>query len=124
MSEAPQPPPPPPPTPPPASGPGKSKSGGVDDNIAGALAYLPIIAIIWLLVDPYNKNRFVRFHAFQALGLTVVSILASWIPLLGWCIIPLVVFVAAIVCAVKAFQNEKFKLPVLGNFAEEQANKA
>ena len=100
----------------------------MDVNIAGALSYFVIIGIIWLILEPYNKNRFIRFHAFQALSLGVVSIgvnmVLGMIPILGWIIIPffsLGVFVLAVVCAVKAFQNEKFKLPVIGDFAEKQA---
>jgi len=32
------------------------------------VAYITIIpAIIFLVMEPYNKNKFVRFHAFQSL---------------------------------------------------------
>src|SRR3954452_9966484 len=45
-------------------------SAGLSDNAAGAIAYVTIIpAIIFLLVEPYNRKRFVRFHAFQCLFL-------------------------------------------------------
>ena len=38
-------------------------AGGLADNVAGLLAYLTIIpAIIFLVIEPFNKNRFVRFH--------------------------------------------------------------
>ena len=38
------------------------------ENIAGMLAYFTIIpAIVFLLIEPYNKNHFVRFHSFQCL---------------------------------------------------------
>ena len=38
------------------------------ENVAGMLAYFTIIpAIIFLLIEPYNRNRFVRFHSFQCL---------------------------------------------------------
>ena len=38
-------------------------STGLSDNAAGALAYLTVIpAIIFLIVEPYNKNSFVRFN--------------------------------------------------------------
>ena len=41
-------------------------AGGMADNVAGMLAYITIIpAIIFLVMEPYNKNRFVRFHAWQ-----------------------------------------------------------
>ena len=42
--------------------------GGMTDNVAGMLAYITIIpAIIFLVMEPYNKNRFVRFHSWQCL---------------------------------------------------------
>ena len=103
--------------------------GGLADNVAGGLAYITIIpAIIFLVVEPYSKNKFVKFHAFQCLGLAVVSI-ALWIvnvvPVIGW-ILGLVghlaVFVVWVICVIKAFQGGKFKIPVLGDFAEKQAN--
>src|SRR5580698_9624875 len=41
---------------------------GLADNVAGMLAYVTIIpAIIFLVMEPYNKNRFIRFHSFQCL---------------------------------------------------------
>ena len=86
-------------------------------------------AIIFLVVEPYNKNRFIRFHCFQALFYTlaciVVGIVLGHIPLLGiivgfllW-ILEVVVWV---VLMLKAFQGQKFKLPVIGDIAEQQAN--
>ena len=111
------------PPPPPAS-----SQGGLESNIAAALAYLPILAIVWLLVEPYSKDRFIKFHSVQSLGLAVVSIglsiVLGMIPILGWIMLlflPLVIFVAAVMCAVKAYQKEKFKLPLIGDFAEKQA---
>jgi len=77
------------------------------------LAYFVFIGIIWLILEPYNKNRFIRFHSIQAIGLAVVStgisIVLGMIPVLGWILLiffPLVVFVVWVICAVKAFQNE------------------
>ena len=104
-----------------------STSSGLESNIAAALAYLPILAIVWLLVEPYSKDRFIKFHSIQSIALAVVciglSIVLLIIPIVGWILLPffeLGIFVAAVICAVKAFQKEKFKLPVLGDFAEKQ----
>lgn len=111
------------PPPPPAS-----SSGGLTSNVAAALAYLPILAIVWLLVEPYSKDRFVKFHSIQSIALAVVSmglsIVLGMIPILGWILmlfLPLGLFVVWVLCAVKAYQNQKFKLPILGDFAEKQA---
>ena len=99
------------------------------DNVAGLLAYLFITAIIFLLIEPYNRNRFVKFHSWQAIALGVVSIVGHivlWmIPVVGWIIAPffgLAIFIIAIIAAVKAYQNQMWKLPVIGDFAEKQAN--
>src|SRR5579871_3633873 len=52
--------------PPPAPPPG-SPSLGMEENVAAALCYIPIVGLIFLLVEPYNKNRTVKFHALQSL---------------------------------------------------------
>lgn len=116
---------PPPVTPPPP--PPSAASSGIESNVAAALAYLPILAIVWLLLEPYSKDKFIRFHSIQSIGLAVtwfgLSIFLTVVPILGWILLLLLspaVFVVAVICAVKAFQNQKFKLPILGDFAEKQ----
>jgi len=95
--------------------------------LAGALAYLWITAIIFLLVEPYNRDKFVRFHSFQALFLGLASIaghiVLSVIPIIGWTLMPLwslLVLVVALIAAVKAYQNQTWSIPVIGPFAEKQ----
>ena len=97
--------------------------------LALLLAYFFIPAIIFLLVEPFNKNKFVRFHAFQGLFLGLVSIVGhtvlAFIPVLGWFILPffsLAIFIVAVVGAVKAFQNQKWMIPVIGEMAQKQAD--
>src|SRR5262245_41609685 len=49
--------------------------GGLADNMAGALCYIPLIgALIFLLVPPYNRNKSIRFHAFQALFILAIIV--------------------------------------------------
>src|SRR4051794_31458654 len=48
-------------------------SSGLNDNVAGLLAYLALPAIIFLVLEPFNKNKFVRFHAFQGLFLWLIN---------------------------------------------------
>ncbi len=105
-----------------------AQAGGLQNNLAGALAYLWIVAIIFLLVEPYNRNKFVRFHSFQALFLGIFSIaghiVLGIVPFIGWVVLPffsLAIFVVAVICAVKAYGNQEFKLPVLGDLAAKQA---
>src|ERR1700693_5540103 len=79
-----------------AAGPARTASG-LTDNVAGMLAYVTIIpAIIFLVVEPYNKSRFVRFHAFQSIFLAVAMVaisialtVLSFIPVLGLMLLPL-----------------------------------
>lgn len=110
---------------------GGAKVGGMESNVAAALAYLWLVAIIWLVIEPYNKDRFVRFHSFQAIGLGVVAFVVSFvlgfIPFLGWIASAfwgLAVMLAWLFCIFKAFSKEWFKLPVIGDFAEKQAGPA
>ena len=111
-------------------------TGGLADNVAGLLAYITIIpSIIFLVIEPYNKNRFIRFHSFQCLFLFVacfalgmVLMILGMIPFVGLLMVPISiliwigVFVLVIVLAIKAYQGQMFKLPVIGDMAEKQAN--
>src|ERR1700686_5731211 len=66
-------------------------AGGMTDNVAGMLAYVTIIpAIIFLVMEPYNKNRFVRFHSFQCLFFCVALIILQ----IGLSILAVVPFLA------------------------------
>lgn len=115
--------------------------GVLPEPVAGAVAYFTIIpAVIFLLVEPYRRNRFVRFHSFQSLGVFFAAIVAwavlriagvtlSLIPLLGHLLVFLIsmlvglaFFLAWLVLVVKALQGERFKLSVVGDFAEKQAD--
>jgi len=102
---------------------------GLSTNAAGTLAYVTIIpAIIFLAVDPYNKNSFVRFHSWQSIFLGIagfaVDMVLTFIPVVGWILLPVVMLgflVVWIIAMLKAFKGERFKLPVIGNLAEQQA---
>lgn len=105
-------------------------AGGLADNMAGALAYVTIIpAILFLVMEPYNRNRFIRFHAFQCLFTAVafmaIGIVLNFIPVLGWIValfMPLIGLVLWVLLVVMAYQGKKFKLPVIGDLAEKQAD--
>jgi uncharacterized membrane protein len=132
MGQPPQAPQPPQASPPPPASPPPQASGGLEPNIAAMLAYLFWIpAILWLVIEPYNKDSFIRFHSFQALFLGLVwvalSIVLAVIPILGWIILlflPLIALGVHIFCAVKAYGKAKFKLPLIGDFAEKTAGSA
>ena len=114
-------------------------SEGMQENIAGLLCYLFgwISGLIFLLID---KRPFVKFHGAQSIALNIsffVIWIAFWIltALLGFItamlhfpvgflmafLFPVVIlgfFVIAIYCMYKAYQGEKFKLPIIGNLVE------
>jgi uncharacterized membrane protein len=102
---------------------------GLSDNAAGALAYVTIIpAIVFLVVEPYNRNSYVRFHSWQSIFLGIVAFVVdtvlSFIPIIGWILIPFVLIgflIVWIIVIMKAFKGERFKLPFIGKYAEQQA---
>ena len=55
-------------------------STGLSTHAAGALAYLAgaITGILFLVIDPYKTDRFVRFHAFQSIFFNIAWF-ALWI---------------------------------------------
>ncbi|HVZ83559.1 MAG TPA: DUF4870 domain-containing protein [Terracidiphilus sp.] len=106
---------------------------GLSDTAAGALAYVTIIpAIIFLLVEPYNRNPFVKFHAWQnifffivCIALGVVDMMLAFIPILGFLLILAIgasLIAIWITCVIKALNGQKFMLPIIGPLAEKQAN--
>jgi uncharacterized membrane protein len=109
--------------------PDETPQSGLSENSAGALAYVTIIpAIIFLVAAPYNTSPYIKFHAWQSIFLNIsffaIGIIAI-IPILGWIIFFLgfiTLFVCWIICVLKALKGERFKLPVIGNLAEKQAN--
>ncbi len=113
-----------------------ASSGAMADNVAGMLAYVTIVpAIIFLVTAPYNKSRFVRFHSFQNLFfcaaiivLWIGFVILDFIPGLIFLMFPLHLlvwlgaFILWIVLLLKANQGLMWKLPIIGDLAEKQAN--
>ena len=115
----------------------EKKSGtGLESNVAGLLSYLVgwITGLIFFLIE--QEDEFVRFHAMQSIivfgAITVVQIvlgILSIIPHAGiiFAIIGYIVWLFAvvlwIVLMVKAYQGERFKLPVSGDMAEKYSAK-
>lgn len=122
----------------PASAP--AASSGLSENAAAAISYITIIpAIIFLVLEPYNKMRLVKFHAIQCIALHVawiavwiatmiLSVVLHFIPLIGilFFVLDMLIavgfFIAWLLAILKASKGEYFKLPVIGEFAAKQAN--
>lgn len=112
------------------NGAGAKTSLGIDENIEAALCYLLgwLTGIVFLILE--KENSFVRFHAMQSivtfLALMVISFVAGWVPLIGWLVALLIMPLSLILWLLlmfKAFSGVRFKLPVVGDFAESQMNK-
>jgi uncharacterized membrane protein len=106
---------------------------GLADNTAGMLAYITIIpAIVLLLIEPYSRNRFVRFHAWQSIffniawwviwiGLHIVlHFPLGFLTVLIWPIVWVGGFIVWLILVIKANQGQMYKLPVIGDMAEKQ----
>ena len=104
-----------------ASGPG---------NVPAMLSYLILPALVFFFLDPYRRDRLVRFHAVQSLLFPLAAALMMSLTLalitlsafVGWLVMIVVLdacVVLLVVLAVKAYRGEMFKLPVIGDFAEQ-----
>lgn len=102
-------------------------STGLTENVAGLLCYILgfITGIVFILIE--KENKFVRFHAMQSIissgGLFILQIAISMIPFM-WRIsslIGLAGLALAIFLMYKAYQGEKYKLPVIGDIAEQNS---
>ncbi len=122
---------------------GKAALGGMDGNLAALLGYIIwVVALISVIME--KENRFVKFHAIQSLLLhagaiivficviillTILSIALAFAGLgalsgVLWLLYMVVVaaYIGALIyAAVKAYNGEQLKLPVIGNMADNWA---
>ena len=123
-------------------GSGVATGTGLDENVAGLLSYVLgwVTGIIFFVID---KRPFVKFHAAQSMVVFGAITVLYWvlgIALAGtlglggayafWSLYGLVFGVLRlgsliiwIFCMVKAYQHERFKLPFVGDIAENIAGK-
>ncbi len=121
----------------------QSAQPGMSENVAGLLCYLVgwVTGIIFFLID---KRPFVRFHAAQSIvvfgGLHVLNIVigifffrAGFMMMGGYGafgmgsalygLISLVAFILWILLMVKAYQHEKFEVPIAAGIAKSFSGK-
>ncbi len=126
----------------PAAAPAPAASSGLTPNVAGALAYLVglITGILFLVIDPFKSDRFVRFHAFQSIFFNVAWI-GFWIV---WGIIGLILGMVShglffliqlpvnllvsvgglclwLYLMYAAYQGKMVQLPIIGPLAAKQS---
>ena len=134
--------------PPVQTAPAKS-STGLDENIAALLSYVFgwVSGLIFFLIE--KDSRLVRFHAMQSLLFNVligIILTVLWVVLfvffmianqvsgaltgiltilstLIWIALSIAILIGWIMCLIKAFQCQYFKLPIIGNFAEKFSQK-
>lgn len=105
----------------------EAKTGtGLPSNTAAALSYVLgwLTGIVFLLIE--KDDKFVRFHAMQSIVIFGLLTVLALVPVIGWVLSPLVMIVGFILWLVliyKAYQGEKFMLPVIGPWAEKQVEK-
>jgi uncharacterized membrane protein len=120
-------------------------STGLDENIAALLSYVFgwLSGLIFFLME--KDSRLVKFHAMQSILLNAVAIIVGIVLWIGWIVVALIlsqvsdvlaslvsivmgllmfvlylgVLIAFVMCLIKAYQKQYFKLPVIGNFAEK-----
>jgi len=120
-------------------------STGLDENIAALLSYVFgwISGLVFFLIE--KDSRLVRFHAMQSLLLSggfsvimfilwfaavilalIVGYASNLLGSLVWIVAMLIISVLSIavligwvMCLIKAFNKEYFKLPIIGNYAEK-----
>jgi uncharacterized membrane protein len=122
--------------------PASPAAAGMEQNVASALCYVLglITGVLFLVLEPYNKDKVVRFHAFQSIFFSVASIAVNMsfsivfsilrraLPYSTWILFSLISLGISLVLLCgwafliyKAYNREYFKIPVLGDLAEKQA---
>ena len=113
---------------------------GMTDNLAGALCYSVgfITGIVFLILEPYNRHPFVRYHAFHSIffsvgwialsiALSIVFTITGMVMHLWLIFLPLRMligfggFLLWLFCMYKAYNGEWFQLPIVGPMAAKQA---
>jgi uncharacterized membrane protein len=113
---------------------------GLDDNVAAALCYLALVltGVLFLFLEPYNRNKAIRFHAFQSIFVWLGIIIASigvrivfggildgphtyWLLDLIWTAFSLGILALWLTLMYRAYNGERWVTPVVGPMAERFA---
>ena len=136
----------PPPPPPAAAGGAPAPAGaaagtGLTPAVARFMCYLFgfITGLVFLNMDPHKNDPEVKFHAWQSIFFNIFMVaiwIVQWILAMIffaihlWFLISIIWWLVAlgflavwILLMVKAYNGERFKLPIIGDLAEQQAAK-
>jgi uncharacterized membrane protein len=114
-------------------------NSGLQSNVAAALSYITIVGIIFLVIDQFKNDKFVRFHAFQSvfycvacfalwfveaiisIGLRMVSYGLAGIFGLLFLALWFAVWAFWFFLVYQAYSNKQFRIPFIGDLAAKQA---
>ena len=116
-------------------------AAGLTENVAAALCYLLLIltGILFLVLQPYNQNRTIRFHALQSIFVWIAAVICyavvsvfgaslGALPFIGFLftvvlnlVVALGFLVLWLMLMYKAYNNQRWVLPVVGPLAEKHA---
>lgn len=115
-------------------------SSGLTSNVAAALAYVLgfITGIVFLVLEPYKHDRFVRFHAMQSILYSAACIVFS----IAWSILvnilmSVTLWMAAVLTPIglllslgffvfwlylmyQAYNRREFRIPIIGAISAKQ----
>lgn len=101
-------------------------SQSMDPKLSALLCYLLSIVggIVFYMI---SKDKFVRFHAVQSIALGIVFValdmIVIFVPFLwffSW-VIYLGFVALTVILMIKAYNGEKYKLPIIGDIAEKNS---
>jgi uncharacterized membrane protein len=113
----------------------------VSPRAASMLCYIPVVgwiaSIFVLASERFQRDRTVRFHAFQGLYLFVIWLIIDWVvsPIVSFgtdssfheaklirSILHLAVLAAWVFMIIKTSQGEMYRLPIVGELAERSVS--
>jgi uncharacterized membrane protein len=115
-------------------------SSGLTSNLAAALSYVLgiITGILFLVIEPYKNDRFVRFHAMQSClyfsavvvfniaWMIVVGVLSDFSGWLALATLPIRILISLgffllwLYAIYQAYSQREFRIPFIGAIAAKQ----
>ena len=93
-----------------------TKNDVEENKVMAALSYIWILSVLFLLLK--KESPFVQFHAKQGVVIFAASVIAGFIPIIGW-LLNIALLVVAIMGIVNAYQGKSTKLPFIFTIAEQ-----